>query len=401
MSKFLSWLRTKPRTIDAPMECIFHRESKSEWFTKENRDRIPCCTDCGLQLVPANFKRVLVSGVFEGDADSDPGSCLSAACAGTVMLWAYLNSITKSLPLESIPTKHAFGSTEYGHWPNLDQEEFIENIAEGTPLGNSILGDVSGARPYLALVSNLLNWTVVDSGRDHVVKIWPSPLASAIHDGNFSAAIRYLEESQRTIPNQQIWDLFRKIVSLINKAQENSSKHKLFGFRVTTESLGQPKVKKARDFLDAAEHQNQDLFDLESPDPLGPLDANNPRRVVPRLSIGNKIFGAFEPTYRTKCSSREVSSKSLEVIHETSFSVVVRALNQDQARQIIRSSLFEAFGFTLMARTGHKWRLNGLYGVDWDIYPRSAEPWYQSKITSIEPIASAEWEGTPWQSQCI
>lgn len=399
--RFFGWLTGRSRTITSPLVCIFHQDVNPDWLTKENRDQIPCCTDCGLQLIPEEFKRVLIAGEFNGEVGKDPGSLLTAACAGTVMLWAYFNSITKTMPLESIPTNTVFDSTEYGYWPNLNQEDFLENIAEGIPLGNSIFGDISGARPYLALVSNLLTWKVLDSGAEQVVKIWPKPSATGIHDGNFAAAIRYLEESQKKIPKHQIWDVFRKLVSLINKTQEDSSEHKLFGFRIKIESLVQPKVHKVAHFLGIPDHENLDQFELEYPEALEPMDESNPRRVVPRPSMANNIFGAFQPSYRTISASREARAKTLEVLHETSFSVLVRALDQDQARQIIRSSLFDSFGFTLMARTGHKWRLDSRFGFDWDIYPRSTEPWYQSKITSIESIESAEWEGTPWQSQCI
>lgn len=392
-------LKSKKRTLNAPLACLYHPDSDPGWFTKENADRIPTCTTCHTHLVPTTFKEVLVSGSLPSDLELDPAAALSAACASIAILWAQLNATRPAIVARQVAQGDVWSAVSYPSWPATLQGDLMGTVGDAMFLEAGELGPLTEFFPYFGLTHSNFLWKLDESQDEVEVYLWPKEIFAVLSSQNFQAFRGYLDKSRELLPKQPIWPLIDKLLDLLDQAPARFGTYPLFGVAVNVETLMTQEIQGEWEFEDNELCSSQELMNLEVGATIDPFGPDSPKRLFPKLSPQPEMIGPFDLGVAVSQASIDADDE-LTLVHAYSFKLLVSAPDEEAAVAVVRRNFFRKFGFTKMQRENQNWRVRDDEGVDWDMFDTVEESWTNSRITSVSISKTKDWSGTAWQSRC-
>jgi len=390
------------RTLTSPLVCLFHSQVDPAWFTKENLDSLPVCTDCNLHLIPESMKDVLVTGVAPHSLNLDPATSLAAAWAALTMLWAHLNSVGTPILVTAKVSWDVWNPEKYAEWPLIPQGSFTSTFREGKLLFSEKLGDLTEQFPNLASVHSNLVWRVETESKDKTVTLWPKEALATLSSENYKAFLDYLAIAKESIADQPIWVPIDKLIELVSKNPPSANSKSLFGTEVVLHTIRSLKLSESSNLKGGDEFKSKKILELEPDSIIAPYGPDSPKRIFPRLSTESEMLGPFD--LRVKVVRSNLDDEVLTLVHSYSFKLLVRASDSDAAVARVKQQFFEKFGLTIMGRENQNWLVNKKQGVDWDQFyevtkgaPR--ESWLFSKIVEVKISDRQDWNETAWKSR--
>jgi hypothetical protein len=386
------------RTIREELVCTYHSDSNKEWFTKSNRDGIPTCTECNISLIPASFKEVLVSGNVSSAVPIDRASAVAAGSIGALMLWSFLNSITKRHHLTSTGPANAENAERLEDWPNVPEPDFIWSFGESLDLGSVEFGYLVECIEFFGLSSSCFTWTAEDAGDDKVLKLYPKPQLNAIISANYESVLSYLRKAEALFPNAEIWNFVNKLKNQIGNQLPEPVIQGYFGFEVELEHHLEGTVVPSEKIVDKFGVQGEeDLVRISLIYPNA-LERARDSDIYFR-DISYKIVGPFDHRLRTlriERPSGDAERVTWSQIHYLKF--FVKAVSEAAAREFLESNFQQEFGLISQTRADTPALIEGGRAVRWDTGVQDSA---QTRITSIRALNKEEMAGTPWATKCI
>lgn len=392
-------LKSKKRTLNAPLACLYHHDSDPAWFTKENADRIPTCTTCHTHLIPATFKEVLVSGFLEPELELDAAAALSAACASISILWAQLNATGPAIVARQVAQGDVWGAVSYPSWPATLQEELMDTVGDAMFLEASELGSLTEFFPYFGLTHSNFLWKLEESQDEVKVCLWPKGAFAVLSGQNLLAFRGYLEKARAVLPKQPIWPMLDRLFDLLDKTKPMFETQPLIGVAVTVETLMNQPIQGDWAFEENELCGSQQLLNIEVGAKINPFGPDSPKRLFPKLSNQSEMIGPFD--LGVAVSQASIEEDELTLVHAYSFRLLVSASDAEAAVSVVRRNFFRKFGFTKMQRENQNWRLLDDEGIDWDLTDAVEDSWSNARITTVTISEGNDWNGTAWQSRCL
>ena len=390
----------RKQTVSSSLVCQFHSKVDPDWFTKENADRIPVCTECNLHLIPISMKDVLVTGLAPHSLNLDPLSSLTAAFAAVTMLWAHLNSTGAPILATAKVAWKVWNSEDYQAWPKIEQSAFLKTFREGKFLSSPELGSLTDQMACLASVSSNLVWRAETGSKEKTVTLWPKDSLATLSSENYQAFLEYLRIAREPISNQPVWLLIDRLLELVSKNPPSPSSKSLFGAEVVLHTIRSLKLSESVNLKGGDEFKSTRILELEPESIIAPYGPDSPKRIFPRLSTESEILGPFD--LRVKVVRSNVDDEVLTLVHSYSFKLLVSASDSDAAVTRVKQQFFEKFGLTIMGRENQNWLVNKKQGVDWDQFYEATigaprESWLFSKIVEVKISDRQDWNETAWK----
>lgn len=398
----------KKRTVQSPLVCLFCPEVNPLWFSKENADAIPICTACHLQLAPASFKEVVISGVCSDSIDVDRATALAAAMSAMTILWASINSKDKSVVANSPVSWDVWNPETYDQWPVISQQVFLETFGDGACLESETLGNLAEQIPFLASMSSNFLWRVHESPDETSVTLWPKESLAVVSRDNFSAIKTYLASVRPSINVLEIWKLIDRLLELIEQNPGTLSANKLFGFDVVVHSFSGLALHAADEIRTQEDFSSNELMQLRPGSSLDPFGRDVAKRLYTKSDPHSdfEMLGPFDLLVKIMDAGKyplgpQSSQEGLRLVHEFSFKVLVAAENISVAARFVRENFFDKFGFVVQ-RNSQNWLVDKKHGVDYFGYISDdvRESQLYSKVVEVRPSSPDDWKGTAWQLRC-
>jgi len=392
----------RKRTLTSPLVCPFHSQVDPAWFTKDNADSLPVCTECNLHLVPESMKDALVTGVAPHSLNLDPATSLAAAWAALTMLWAHLNSVGTPILVTAKVSWGVWNPEEYAEWPLIPQGSFTGTFREGKFLISEKLGDLTEQFPNLASVHSNLVWRVETESKDKTVTLWPKEALATLSSENYQAFLDYLAIARESIADQPIWVPIDKMIELVSKNPPSTNSKSLFGTEVVLHTIRSLKLSESSNLKGGDEFKSKKILELEPESIIAPYGPDSPKRIFPRLSTEAEMLGPFG--LRVKVVRSNLDDEVLTLVHSYSFKLLVSAPDSVAAVARVKQQFFEKFGLTIMGRENQNWLVNKKQGVDWDQFDEvtigaPGESWLFSKIVEVKISDRQDWNETAWKSR--
>lgn len=379
--------------------CPFCTEVDPSWFTEENKETIPICTSCNLNLMPKDLKSLLATGHLPENLDLEPRTALNSSFSILTILWAYLNKIGEPVIAESPVSWDVWNPEDYDAWPVISSGAFLQTFEDPTQLGCEALGSLSEQVPYLSHVCSNLLWRVNNGAEETKVSLWPKDDMAMLSPRNYQALLDYVEQIREPISYVPAWELIDRLLELVAKNPPTPGAKPLFGAEVSLHTMRNLRIYDATYFKESDFYKSQALLSVDAGTELKPFGPDNAKRLYPKSSSDVAASGPFDLNVRVVSSA--ITETKLTLVHAYSFKVLVEAESAEQADAIIRNGFFDRFGLTIMERSGQNFLLDKTRGVDWDLGSSSNEESYLfSKLVDLRMTPAAEWEGTAWQSRC-
>lgn len=379
--------------------CPFCAEVDSSWFTEENKETIPICTACNLNLLPQDLKALLATGHLPENLDLEPRTALNSSFSILTILWAYLNTVREPVIAESPVSWDVWNPEDYAQWPVITSGAFRKTLEDPAQLGCEALGGLSEHFRYLSLICSNLLWRVDEGVEETKVSLWPKDDMAMLSPNNYQALLEYVEQIREPISYVPAWELIDRLLELVAKNPPTSGVKQLFGAEVSLHSMRNLSIYDAAYFKKSDLYKSQALLSVEAGTELMPSGPDSPKRLYQKPAGQVSISGPFD--LKVQVVSSKVTETKLTLVHAYSFKLLVEAESAEQADAIIRNKFFDKFGLTIMERTGQNFLIDKTRGVDWDLgSSTNKESPLFSKLEDLRITPAAEWEGTAWQSRC-
>ncbi len=391
--------KKKKKDGHLPLVCPYCAEVDSSWFTEENKESIPICTSCNLNLMPTDLKAILATGRLPEGLNLEPEVALRSSFSVLTILWAYLNTLGEPVVAESPVSWDVWNPEDYGEWPVISSGAFSNTFQDSTQLGCEPLGSLTEHFQYLWFVRSNLLWRVNEGVGETTVSLCPKDDMAMLSPNNYQALLDYVEQIREPISFVPAWALIDRLLELVAKNPPTLGTNHLFGVEVTMHTMRSLGIHDASYFKQSDYYKSQARLKIDPSTELLPFGPDNAKRLYPKPGAGVAALGPFDVKVRVVGSS--ITETKLTLVHSYSLKLLVEAESAEQAEAMMRNKFFDKFGLTIMERTGQNFLLDKTRGVDWDLdSSTNKESALFSKLVDLRISPSDDWEGTAWQSRC-